>query len=305
MKQLKRLTGLFLCIVLAAGCLTGCGGKSDTTILTSSLKTMASAKNFDMSVQMSGKVSMSYEGESEDIEAGAEIKVTQFADPFKSKITATWNAYGVSKTTESYIQKEGDKFVCYVQYAGNEWAKSPMDDVDAASILSYIDSMKKQLTEDVSKYTQKDDIEENGKKYLSYEYTITADSLKNAMERLASSAMESEDEDERKEDEKVIDEIVKVIGDSKITILIDRETEMLYQIRYPAADVIKRMALLDDEDDKEKEEDEKLDVSGMDLIITYTNIGSAADFEVPKEALEAEDLSKAIIDDEIDDEDED
>lgn len=312
MKKFKKLTGLFLCIiVLTAGCLTGCGGKSDITILTTALKTITSAKNFDMSMKMNGKVSASEEGESVSLDIDTGIKATWFADPFKMKYTATAKLFGQSSTYEGYVQKEGDQYVCYVK-AGDEWAKSSMDD-EGGAVMSKINSMKNQLSEDVSKYTRKDDIEENGKKYLTYEYTVTADSLKNALESLSSS-LESQTEDERKEEEKAIDEIVKVIGDSKLTVLIDRETETIYQIRYPVADAVRRMAdlLADDlwddrgaKEEKEKEDAMKLDVSGMDLIISYTNVGSAADFEVPKEALEAEDISETVIDDDIDDECED
>ena len=57
--------------------------------------------------------------------------------------------------------------------------------------------------------------------------------------------------------------------------------------------VMKSMASLYDEEANEEMKDMKIEVTGMDAVITYSNMGSAADFEVPKEALEAkeEDLS--------------
>lgn len=298
MKQLKKLAALFMCIVLAAGCLTGCGGKSDETILTGSVKSINSAKNFDMAMKMSGKISMTVEGQSQDIEMSTEVKGTQFTDPLKAKLMTTVTTAGMSITTEGYIQKDGDQYVYYAKM-GNEWTKMSLGDLDAA--MAKTNSMQKQLVEDVSKYTKKDDIEENGKKYLAYEYTVTGDSLKGMMDSLESS-MGSLMGDTSGESADMIDEMIKSIGDVKMTVLIDRETEAIYQIRYPMADMLNKMmdsamksaASIGGEEAQKEIENMNIKVSGMDAVITYSNIGSAADFEVPKEALEAkeQDLSK-------------
>lgn len=302
MKQVKRLTGLLMCIVLAAGCLTGCGGKSDETILTSSVKNINSVKNFDMAMKMDGSIKMSMGGESQDIDMGLELKGTQFTDPLKAKYTTTVKTLGSTVSLESYIQKEGDNYVSYTK-AEDEWSKVSIGDLDAAMAQTY--SMQKQLVEDASKYVKKDDIEENGKKYLTYEYTITGDSIKSMIDSLTStmgSTMGNLGEDESK----MLDDMIKSIGDIKMTILIDRETEAIYQIRYPMGDMLKKMmdsvmksvASLYGEEANEEMKDMKIDVTGMDAVITYSNMGSAADFEVPKEALEAkeEDLSAHSVD---------
>lgn len=302
MKQVKRLTGLLMCIVLAATCLTGCGGKSDETILTSSVKNINSVKNFDMSMKMDGSIKMFMGEESQDIDMGLELKGTQFTDPLKAKYTTTVKTLGSTVSLESYIQKEGDKYVSYTK-AEDEWSKVSIGDLDAAMAQTY--SMEKQLAEDASKYVKKDDIEENGKKYLTYEYTITGDSIKSMIDSLTStmgSTMGNLGEDESK----MLDDMIKSIGDIKMTILIDRETEAIYQIRYPMGDMLKKMmdsvmksvASLYGEEANEEMQDMKIDVTGMDAVITYSNMGSAADFEVPKEALEAkeEDLSAHSVD---------
>lgn len=291
-----------MCIVLAAGCLTGCGGKSDETILTSSVKNINSVKNFDMSMKMDGSIKMSMGGESQDIDMGLELKGTQFTDPLKAKYTTTVKTLGSTVSLESYIQKEGDKYVSYTK-AEDEWSKVSIGDLDAAMAQTY--SMQSQLAEDASKYVKKDDIEENGKKYLTYEYTITGDSIKSMIDSLTStmgSTMGNLGEDESK----MLDDMIKSIGDIKMTILIDRETEAIYQIRYPMGDMLKKMmdsvmksvASLYGEESNDEMKDMKIDVTGMDAVITYSNMGSAADFEVPKEALEAkeEDLSAHSVD---------
>lgn len=291
-----------MCIVLAVGCLTGCGGKSDETILTSSVKNINSVKNFDMSMKMDGKISVSVQGENQDIDMGMELKGTQFTDPLKAKYTTTVKTFGTSITTESYLQKEGDKFVSYTK-AGNEWTKLSIDDLDKA--MDQVNSMQKQLVEDASKYVKKDDTEENGKKYLTYEYTVTGDSIKSMMDSLTSS-MGSSMGDLGEDESKMIDDMIKSIGDIKMTILIDREAEVIYQIRCPMGDMINKMmdsvmksaASLYGEEAQEELKDMKMEVTGMDAVMTYSNMGSASDFEVPKEALEAkeEDLSASSVD---------
>lgn len=280
MKQVKRLIGLFMCVAVATGCLTGCGGKSDATILTSSVKSINSAKNFDMSMKTSGKIKGSMMDESIDFDMDEDIdeetKGTLFADPLKVKyITTTSEA---SHTSEQYLQKEGDKFFCYTNL-GERWVKYSVDEDTAMGGVNF---MQKLLPEDASKYTKKDDIEENGKKYLTYECPVAEDFIKNMIRSLTSST-ESMMQDEDEEEAKMVDDAIKSIGDIKMTILIDRETETIYQIRCPLGAILKEMmdSLMKSADEEElyAMEFETIDI---DAVITYSNVGTAADFEMPE-----------------------
>ena len=199
-------------MALAAGCLTGCGGKSDETILTSSVKNINSLKSYDMSMKVDGSIKMTMGGQSQDTDMGLDLKGTQFTDPLKAKYMITVKTLGSTVNLESYLQKEGDKYVSYTK-AEDEWSKVSIGDLDAAMARTY--SMQKQLVEDASKYVKKDDIEENGKKYLAYEYTITGDSIKSMVESM-NSAMGSTMGDLGEDESKMLDDIINSIGDIKM-----------------------------------------------------------------------------------------
>lgn len=55
MKKMRRFLSLFMCMVLSAVCLAGCGGKSDEALLTASVKNLNEAKNCDITAKMSGR----------------------------------------------------------------------------------------------------------------------------------------------------------------------------------------------------------------------------------------------------------
>lgn len=296
MKQVKGLIGLLMCVVLAAGCLTGCGGKSDATILTSSVKNINSAKNFDVTRKESGKIKGSMAGESIDIDIDEESKGTLFADPFKAKDKITTTTSGASQTLELYLQKEGDKVFCYTNLE-ERWVKYSVDEDTAMAIF-----MQKLLPEEASKYTKKDDIEENGKKYLTYECPVAEDFIKN-MIRSRTSSTESMMQDENEEKAKMVDDAIKSIGDIKMTILIDRETETIYQIRCPWGDILKKEMEFDMKSIAEEEQEELGSMEfDIDAVITYSNVGTAADFEVPKEALEAEEVDLSDLSEDLEEE---
>lgn len=309
MKQGKKLAGLMLCLVLVIGCLSGCGGKSDETLLSSSVKTLNAAKNFDISSKMNGKMKVTMANVSQDVEMNVDMSGTQFIDPLKAKVTGSVSSAGTTISTETYVAKEGDKYVTYVK-SGDEWSKISLGDLDQALAASGMNSLQNQLGEDASKYVKKDDIEENGTKYLVYDYTVSGDAIKDVMKSLTASMGSVFGTDEEGDEvEKMINDMMKEIGDITMTILIDRENECIYQIRYSAAEMMNKMMqsliksigemALKEAGEEEEETSAalesylstmKIEVSNMDVVIEYSNIDSAADFEIPKEALEAEEV---------------
>lgn len=279
MKQVKGLIGLLMCVVVAAGCLTGCGGKSDATILTSSVKTINSAKNFDVTMKMSMITKGSIMGRSVDVDLNEEIEGTLFADPLKAKYKITTTTSDASPIIlEQYLQKEGDKFFCYRDF-GDRWEKCSVDEDKA---IGEAKLMQKLLPKDTSKYTKKDDIDENGKKYLAYECSATEDIIKYMIDDPLYST-KSTMRDENEEEAKMVDDAIKSVGDIKIMILIDRETETIYQIRCPLGAVLNKVmdSIMKSADEQEQEE-MKIETIDIDAVITYSNVGTAADFEMPE-----------------------
>lgn len=309
---MKRLAGVMMCLVMVIGCLSGCGGKTDEALLAGSVKMLNEAKNFDFTSKTTGKMKVTIGSMSQDVDLTSEVKGTQFMEPFKAKMTANTTTAGTTITTENYLTKENDKYTAYMKM-NNEWSKITIGDLEQALATSGMSSLQEQLSEDVSKYVKKDDIEESDKKYLVYDYTVSGDEVKNMMKGVTSSMGSILGGGEDGIDmEKIMNDMVKDIGDITMTILIDRESESIYQIRYSmaelmnkimdslmksVAEVVKETAA---KEGKGSESDVdvdamlasmKFETSSMDMVLSYSNMGSAADFEIPKEALEAREMS--------------
>lgn len=301
-----------MCLVMVIGCLSGCGGKTDEALLAGSVKMLNEAKNFDFTSKTTGKMKVTIGSMSQDVDLTSEVKGTQFMEPFKAKMTANTTTAGTTITTENYLTKENDKYTAYMKM-NNEWSKITIGDLEQALATSGMSSLQEQLSEDVSKYVKKDDIEESDKKYLVYDYTVSGDEVKNMMKGVTSSMGSILGGGEDGIDmEKIMNDMVKDIGDITMTILIDRESESIYQIRYSmaelmnkimdslmksVAEVVKETAA---KEGKGSESDVdvdamlasmKFETSSMDMVLSYSNMGSAADFEIPKEALEAKEMS--------------
>ena len=105
MKKMRRFLSLFMCMVLSAVCLAGCGGKSDEALLTASVKNLNEAKNCDITAKMSGKMKVSIGDFSQDVDMDMDITSTMFMDPVKTKVVSTLNSAGTSVKSESYIAK--------------------------------------------------------------------------------------------------------------------------------------------------------------------------------------------------------
>lgn len=303
MKKMRRFLSLFMCIVLSAVCLAGCGGKSDEALLTASVKNLNEAKNCDITAKMSGKMKVSIGDFSQDVDMDMDITSTMFMDPVKTKVVSTLNSAGTSVKSESYIAKENDKYVTYTK-VDDEWSKMELGNMDEAMAVSGMDTMAKQLVDDISKYVKKDDQEKEGKKYLVYDYTISGDAIKDMIKSMSSSmgsslGLAGEDESQMEE---ILNAMVKEVGDITMTIFIDRETENISHIEYSMTEFMNKMmkSLMGSISDLAKAEGGEqaeipamnIETSDMNMKLSYSNINSAADFEIPKEALEAKDISE-------------
>lgn len=310
MKKGTRVLGILMCMVLALGCLTGCGGsKSDEELLMASVTGVNSAKSFDMEAKMSGKMSMKFGEESQDLDMNMDMKTTCFTDPYKVKASATTTAMGQSSVSESYMQKDGDDYYVYVKADGT-WTKMKAVGLEEALAASGVNSVGSQLSSDVKKYTKKEDVKENDKTYLCYDYVVKGDEIKDMAKSMTSSLdslLGSTGGDAGEMDE-IINKMLESVGDVTLTILVDREEETIYRVDYPMTDMMNKMlqsvidyiaaSAGDAEDDPlgiaEALSSMKISVSDMNMTMYYKNVGSAADFEIPAEALKAEEVSPSL-----------
>ena len=298
MKKMSKLLALVMCLTLAVCSLAGCA-KSEKEVIKNSVSKINNAKNFEMESTMGGKMTISVAGTTQDVDMDMKMNATYFLDPMKVKTSATVTSAGVSTTTDSYMQKDGDDLVMYTKTADGDWSKVKME--NAASLMQSSGDMSKQLSEDNTKYTKKDDQTENDKTYNVYEYTVSAKDNQDMMEELMSSLTGSigsvMDEKEIKE---LLDTIISNMGDIKMTIWFDNEEENIYKITYSITDMMNKVSSDSDDsvDLSSALADAKITVKDMNMTCVYKNVDSAADFEIPEEALKAQELTSDLLDDE-------
>lgn len=311
MKKMKKLLGMLMCVVMALGCLTGCGGASDEDILLEAVKAINAADNYDMESKISGKMTVSVMGQSQAMDMTVTQNATYFKEPYKMKMTNRTSSSGQTVETESYIQKEDDNYIIYTK-AEDVWTKAEMGSLEEAMASSGMNSLTESYAEDISKYTKKENRTENDKEYLVYDYTIKQEEIEKMMDGMMSSLtpmMESmAGEVDSAQVEGLLNDIIGSMGDITMTILVDKEEKSIYRIECPMTDMMNKMmeAIIDwigeyaksmatSEDEIAQMEtilkDMSMTVSDMNMELTYSNLNEAEDFEIPEEAKNAESAS--------------
>lgn len=309
MKKMKRLMGLMLCVVLAISCLTGCGG-TEEEVLISAVTSLNEAKSYETESSMKGKMKIEVMGETQEVDIASVVKGTYFMDPYKVKTTTTSTVLGQTTTSESYMEKDGDAYVVYTKTDGI-WSKMELGELEAAMQASGLNNFQSQFSTDASKYTKKDDRVEDDKTYLVYDYTISKEEVKKMTEGLGSSMKSLLGTSvEAEEMEKLFNTMLSEIGEITMTILVDKEEKTIYRIEYSMTEMVNKMldAVMEylketmeesSKDDSEVDMQEalssvKMQVSDMNMVMTYKNRDNVADFEIPEEAKNAEDLSSVL-----------
>lgn len=304
MNKTKKIIGIMMCVVLAFGCLTGCGKKSDEELLMSAVTSVNSAKSFDMTTKLSGKMKIEIAKQSEDVDMAMNMTATRFSDPVKVKTVTNTETAGTKQTSESYVQKDGDNYVVYTK-ANNAWSKANLGNVDDAMKQAGFEDFSSQFSGDVSKYKKQEDKKEGDKSYLVYNYTLSSEDIKGMMEGMSSSM--SSLFGSGSDSEKLLDTIVKSMGNITMTIWIDRDEESIYKVECSLTEMMNKLfkGLLDEisksatKNSKDKTSVDlaqalasaKFTASDMNMVSTYSNLNKAADFEVPAEAKSAKEIS--------------
>lgn len=305
MKKVKKRTVYFLCLILVTGCLSGCGGfvgKSDGELLMSSIASLNQAKSFEANGTLSGNMSMKMGEITEKDVVNIERSFILFAEPLKAKVRMKEDFLeNETKMTESYVQKENNKYVVY-EKVDDIWTKNCLETLDEAmNEVGSMEFIQKLLVEDVSKYTKQEDQIEGDKRYLVYEYKVAGDEQKNIVNGILSFMDSSLEADQ-------LEAVMrKMDGNTIITIFFDRKSECISRIELSLTDMMNSMfkgllewskqelsdTLEEEGVDEEYEEyvpnldETEVTVSDMNLVVTYSKVDEAEDFTIPKEALKA------------------
>ena len=288
MKWMKPAAALGAAVMLTLS-LAGCsGGNADETV-TAALEKVRNAPSVNAVVEVTAE----YASEDQNLSVVNRLNLTSFQDPLKIKAEVVLDmASGedtYSQTITMYAQKDGEDLV---QYAtdGSYWAKQTttqavIDTYNAGNTLAtYLDhasGFQKNGTETV-----------NDAQAVKYTGTIGGKPLVDILESngyLDSISSMSEDQQDK------IKTNLESMPAAEISVWVDQEG-YLVKMEMDMMKVIENMEANIDETlghPSTATDEASSELLGSVIRMTCSDFGAATDFEIPAEALEAEDVTQA------------
>ena len=289
----RRICATFMLLSLVIASLAGCGKKD---LYQEAMSKANNAKSLEAKATMDLEMKMTIMEQEQSVSMKMDMDMTAFNDPLKMKINANVNAAGQSTKMATYLAKEGDKYMSYVQ-ANGTWMKTAVcdaDDIETAKKSSgMFEGSDFMLAKD--KVKAGEDVEENGKTYKTFTGTMTKEMMKKAMESSSGITNGSVDEE-------TLNKAMEGVKDLPYTIWLDPEEQTLYRVKFSMADMMDSImgsvmktqmeksvgqAGANSEKVQEMLKNMKIEISKCDMDIIYTNYDGAEDFDIPAEALKA------------------
>lgn len=288
MKWMKRTAALGAAALLALSLAACSGGNADETVA-AALEKVKSASSLDAVIEIAAE----YTSEDQNLSVTKRMNLTTFQDPLKLKAERALNMDSgedtYSRTITMYARKEGEELV---QYAtdGSYWAKQTttqevLDTYNVgdtlAAYVAQASGFRKNGTEtvndaDAEKYTGSisgkplvDILESNG--YLESISSMSEDQqskIKANLERMPAAEI--------------------AVWVDQEGYLVKMEMDMLEVASNMAANIDETLGHPTTTDGATSDE-----LVGSAIRLTCSNFDAATDFEIPAEALEAEDLTTA------------
>ena len=288
MKWMKRTAALGAAALLTLSLAACSSGNADGTVA-AALEKAKSATSVDAVLEMTAE----YTTEEQNLSVINRMTLTTFQDPLKIKAEVALDmASGedtFNQTITMYAQKEGEDLV---QYAtdGSYWAKqtTTQDVLDTYNVgdtlsayVSAASGFRKNGTETV-----------NGADAEKYTGSITGKPLVEILETngyLESISSMSEDQQEK------IKANLESLPAAEVAVWVDQEG-YLVQMEMDMMKVVSNMEANIDETlghPTTTDEETTNELVASSVRLTCSNFNAATDFELPAEALEAEDLTAA------------
>ncbi len=287
-ENMKKILTILLCLTLLIS-MTACSGKDMTQgkapeeILEEAITKAAEWENYEMALETHMVMDIPPQGEIEMNMTGVGVA---FIKPLKMHMTMSMDMPQMeeSQNIEQYIVQEEDTFSIYQNYEG-QWYKNVMEDEGIEELMS-VDPMESiQL---FVKHIKSAEIAEeekiNDKDAVRIDVTVSFDMYKELMETNGSldmSAMFGMD----------VFEMLGNMGDLTYSIWVEKESLNVVKYHMNLSEAMNKMA----EAMQEIEEvpQELIDVyqtSQMEMSVTLSNQNNVEDFEIPEEALNAEEV---------------
>ncbi|MDR1700071.1 MAG: hypothetical protein LBR68_02665 [Lachnoclostridium sp.] len=320
----RRLIVLGICVSLIAVVLTGCGvisniissfGTDEGSELNAAILAASEAESIEAEGTFDLEVSMNYGGEEvAGLETNMGMKLTgtvhasSFTEPMKTKVNLKVDLSGIqgllgtqetdeisTMEVDTYMMEQDGNYVNYMKtnYAGdNQWIKQIIGNADemkeAQSEVNQLDA--KLFMDDKYTYEEQPDAEENGKSYKVYICKVPKESILEILKGIngVSSPLAGYDSG-------MVDAVSEYLTDIEYTIWIDKDEKQLYRVTMPLANMLNNILQKVMEEQKEQTNElmqlmGSVKVEKFDFDIRYTNYNKVEDFELPKEAMSAEEI---------------
>lgn len=264
--QMMILGGLTVAVAMG----TGCKKETPDSLLKEAIKKQAEAKSVDGSMDMDMTMGMAQSGVSMELDMNLQMdmKMTQNPDAYHLKGSMGMDFMGLNMDMEMYGEenKEGDKFTVYSMTNGT-WQKYEEEkSEDVAETLANLDSFSAEGLE-----LEKDLVEVNGKKAYKMTGTIEGEELGDSG-ILDAAGEEMQDMDWSNVKAKIS---IWIYKDSKLPAALQIQVKDAPQTEDGAAAYLK----------------------SLNLKMEYKEYDKIDKIEVPKEALDAEELTDDLGDD--------
>lgn len=253
----------------------GCGSKEKTIdeILTAAQKKSQEAKSGDAKATFTLKASSG----KETIGMDMNMDMNVFTDPAKLKTVISMNidagqGDAVNQNMEMYVIQENEEYYTYMSVLGS-WMKMKLDksEFEESMNSSNSEAYLNTLTEIKDSLTSSE-VEEDGKKLIKLEGTVTGESMKKLIE--------TSGVDDQLSSANLDISAYENLGDIQISVYFDKEAETLYKISMDMKNMMQK-ALEAEAGEEEVAVDECL------IEAIYENFNAGTDFELPEAAKNA------------------
>ena len=265
-------------------------------------------KNYDTNVLM--KMSIPFKddsGTAQTINMDMKMMMTIFMEPYmKAKINSSivMESMGeeLTQPMDMYLSTNDKSYTTYIGTKDNKtglynWAKSTIEDETFANLLKYNDAYIKENKELTEKYTK--DVkylgkynDPSGRTLLKLEYTLSGDIYKDMLSKYSEEMAEISGEEDAEMKEAFEALASGNIGDITYIAYIDEATGEFAKYEMNLGSMM--TSIMSGMTEIPAEQLETLKQMKVEMIMDISNINQAKDFEIPKEALDAPEVSETV-----------
>lgn len=283
MRNLKKLGAFLLAGALMVSSVA-CGGKKELSLadrMSEAQKKMAELKSMEGTMEMDLAMVAESDGEKQDFAVKTTGDIVMFQNPIKMKshMKMDMGLLG-SQEIDMYMEEKDGKATQYMQMAG-EWIKQevPKELLDQSNSIKSAELLLKSMTN--VKEVGKEKV--NGKNATKIEGEISGDAIKDVIE--ASGALDSMGA-MGDVDEAMMNKILEKVGVLKVVYYLTDDNEIV-KIE---EDLVNFMNQLFESMFSDGDASMKMTVSKALLNMTFDKFNAATEFEIPEEALKAEEV---------------